>query len=165
AIMLLLKRSRISNLSFSRIKITLKLVAQNRNRRILIFHEDIRACELICRVLVENGISAGIYHSKRSQVERVQTLSDYRKGKVRVLVTCRALDEGFNVPETEIGIIAASTATYRQRIQRLGRVLRPTRGKTSADIYSLVASVPEIRRLAEEATDLDGLVDVIWSRA
>jgi hypothetical protein len=59
----------------------------------------------------------------------------------------RALDEGFNVPETEVGIIATSTATPRQRIQRLGRVLRPTEGKNGATVYTLVATEPEIQRL------------------
>jgi superfamily II DNA or RNA helicase len=80
-------------------------------------------------------------------------------------VSCRALDEGFNVPESEIGIIAASTATHRQRIQRLGRVLRPAPNKERAIIYSIVASVPEIRRLAAEAEDLKEIAEIEWSRA
>jgi superfamily II DNA or RNA helicase len=95
----------------------------------------------------------------------VQTLHEYRTGKIKVLVSCRALDEGFNVPETEVGIIAASTATYRQRVQRLGRVLRPATGKERAIIYSIVASAPEIRRLAAEAEDLKEIAKVEWSRA
>jgi superfamily II DNA or RNA helicase len=80
-------------------------------------------------------------------------------------ITCRALDEGFNVPETEVGIIAASTATRRQRIQRLGRVLRPVKGKETAVVYSLVATEPEIKRLREEETDLEGVANITWGRA
>ena len=82
-----------------------------------------------------------------------------------MLITCRALDEGFNVPETEIGIIAASTATRRQRIQRLGRVLRPVTGKATAVIYTLVATEPEIKRLREEEKELEGVAEVTWGRA
>ena len=82
-----------------------------------------------------------------------------------MLVTCRALDEGFNVPETELGIIAASTATHRQRIQRLGRVVRPAKDKTSASIYTLVATGPEIQRLKEEEAPLESIATVTWSRA
>jgi superfamily II DNA or RNA helicase len=77
----------------------------------------------------------------------------------------RALDEGFNVPETEVGSIATSTATPRQRIQRLGRVLRPTEGKNGATVYTLVATEPEIQRLREEEQDLEGVADVTWSKA
>jgi superfamily II DNA or RNA helicase len=84
---------------------------------------------------------------------------------VELLVTCRALDEGFNVPEAEIGIIAASTATRRQRIQRLGRIVRPSSGKSSATIYTLVATSPEIARLKEEEANLEGVANISWGRA
>ena len=96
---------------------------------------------------------------------RATALSNFRSGKVQTLVTCRALDEGFNVPETEIGIIAASTATSRQRIQRLGRILRPAKGKERALIYTLVASGPEIKRLQQEEENLEGVAKVSWTRA
>lgn len=162
---LFLRRARVQNLSLNRIQLTLRLVAANRGRRILIFHEDTNACDLIHSVLAENGVRSGIYHSKMPLRTRVEMLSAYRNGKIEVLVTCRALDEGFNVPETEIGIIAAATATRRQRIQRLGRVLRPAHGKESAIVYTLVASSPEIGRLQQEEKELEGVANVSWSQA
>ncbi len=82
-----------------------------------------------------------------------------------MLVTCRALDEGFNVPETEVGIIAASTATQRQRIQRMGRVLRPANGKDGATVYTLVATDPEVARLKKEEKELEGVANVTWAKA
>lgn len=162
---LFLKRARILNLSLNRIRLALRLVAKNRGRRTLIFHEDIEACDLIHSVLTENGIKSGVYHSKMPLRARAATLGQYRRGEIDILVTCRALDEGFNVPETEIGIIAASTATRRQRIQRLGRVVRPAKGKNGASIYTLVATGPEIQRLKEEEERLEGVATVTWSRA
>jgi superfamily II DNA or RNA helicase len=164
-IALFLKRARVLNLSLNRIRLALKLVAANRGKRTLIFHEDIEACDLIHNVLAENGVRSGVYHSKMQLRAKASMLSQYRKGEIDVLVTCRALDEGFNVPETELGIIAASTATRRQRIQRLGRVVRPAKGKSGAWIYTLVASGPEIDRLKEEETRLEGVATVSWSRA
>lgn len=165
ALRLMLRRTRVSNLSLARIRIAARLVAQNPHRRILLFHEDIAACDLIHSILRDNHVPSGVYHSRVPMPDRIATLAAYRKGQIRVLVTCRALDEGFNVPETEIGIVAAATATYRQRIQRLGRILRPSEGKTEAVIYSVVASLPEIRRLADEAKDLEDIVEVTWTRA
>lgn len=162
---LYLKRSRVLNLSVNRIRLALRLVAANPGKRTLIFHEDIEACELIHNVLVENGARSGVYHSKMRVRDRAQMLHLYREGTIDVLVTCRALDEGFNVPETELGIIAASTATRRQRIQRLGRVVRPADGKPDATIYTLVASGPEIQRLKEEESLLEGIATVSWTRA
>ncbi|MFY9618864.1 MAG: DEAD/DEAH box helicase [Pyrinomonadaceae bacterium] len=165
AIRLLLKRARFSNSSPTRVRIALKIIARHRDKKILVFHEDIHAAEFLFEVLRQNEVPVGIYHSKIPLSRRVSTLHDYRAGRISVLVSCRALDEGFNVPESEIGIIAASTATYRQRIQRLGRVLRPAPDKERAIIYSIVASIPEIRRLAAEAEDLKEIAEIEWSRA
>ena len=165
AISLYLRRSRLLNLSPERVKVTLKLVAKHRQKRILVFHEDVEACSVIHEVLLAMNFPAGIYHSGLAPKVRTQALSDFRQGHSNVLVTCRALDEGFNVPETEMGIIAASTATRRQRIQRLGRVLRPAEGKSGATVYTLVATKGEIERLKTEEQELEGVADIVWSRA
>lgn len=164
-IALFLKRARVLNLSLNRIRLALKLVAANRGKRTLVFHEDIEACDLINSVLVDNSVKSGVYHSKMPLRAKANMLGQYRRGEIDVLVTCRALDEGFNVPETEVGIIAASTATLRQRIQRLGRVVRPAKGKAGAVIYTLVATGPEIDRLKAEEVRLEGVAAVTWSRA
>jgi superfamily II DNA or RNA helicase len=86
----------------------------------------------------------------------------FRKGVVDILVTCRALDEGANIPETELAIVAAATASQRQRIQRLGRVLRPAKGKTRATVFTLYATDIERRRLKTEQNQLGEFVSVSW---
>lgn len=164
-ISLLLRRARVLNLSLNRVRLALKLIAAHRGRKLLVFHEDIEACNLIHRALSENGVRAALYHSEIALRERVLMLAGYRRGDFDVLVTCRALDEGFNVPEAEVGIIAASTATRRQRIQRLGRILRPSPGKDAATVFTLVASAPEIARLKEEEKSLEDVVRIDWVRA
>lgn len=164
-IALLLRRSRVVSSSKRRVIISLRIVAANRGKRTLIFHEDIDACNAMAAVLKANDISSAVYHSKMKVRERAEVLAAYRAGSVEVLVTCRALDEGFNVPETEIGIIASSTATRRQRIQRLGRIVRPSKGKENALVYTLVATAPEIARLQEEEAALEGVASVSWSSA
>lgn len=164
-IALLLRRARVLNLSLNRVRLALKIVGAHRGKRILVFHEDIEAVNVMFEILAQNNIKVAVYHSKMPMRARVAALTAYRSGAVSVLVTCRALDEGFNVPETEIGIIAASTATRRQRIQRLGRILRPAKGKQGAVIYTLLASVGELGRLKEEEAELEGVASVDWSRA
>jgi superfamily II DNA or RNA helicase len=162
---LLLKRSRVLNMSDKRIVLALRLVALKRSKKTLVFHENIDACEIIANVLRAADINAAVYHSRLRLRARAEVLSSYRSGEVQVLVTCRALDEGFNVPETEVGIIAASTATMRQRIQRLGRIVRPATGKNDASIYTLVATAPEIARLKTEEEALEGVAAVTWGSA
>ncbi|PTR33649.1 superfamily II DNA or RNA helicase [Luteibacter sp. OK325] len=165
SVALMLKRARVVNQSPRRVELALRIAASHRLNKILVFHEDIEACGVIDEVLRANGIRSGIYHSRLPLGDRGSVLHHYRTGSITSLVTCRALDEGFNVPDTEIGIIAASTATRRQRIQRLGRVLRPAEGKSSAVIYTLAATRGEIDRLKLEEQDLSDIANVSWSRA
>lgn len=165
AVSLMLRRSRVLNLSLRRIEVALRIIAKHQGARVLVFHENIEACEVIHRMLLENRLRTGMYHSKMKLRERAEVLAKFRSGDLDVLVTCRALDEGFNVPEAEVGIIAASTATHRQRIQRLGRVLRPSASKGSATIYTLAATGPEVGRLKDEESNLEGVAQVHWSQA
>ena len=104
---------------------------------------------------MKRGHSATIYHSQVGPSVRRDNLRLFRQGVFDVLVDCRALDEGINIPETQVAIIAAATASERQRIQRLGRVLRPAPGKDAALIYTLYAIEAEASRLANEARDLE----------
>ena len=59
----------------------------------------------------------------------------FRDGSLRILVSCRCLDEGIDVPDANIGIVLSGSAVERQRIQRLGRVIRRSPGKDAACLY------------------------------
>lgn len=162
---LMMRRASISNSARYRIPITCKLLEENRGRRAIVFHEKIDDAVEIYNNLVDRGFSATIYHSKINSALRRDNLRLYRKGVFDVLVTCRALDEGLNVPETEIAIIASSTSSERQRIQRLGRVLRPSDGKVKAKIYTLFATTPEANELKKEYKEFSELIDISWIKA
>jgi superfamily II DNA or RNA helicase len=51
-------------------------------------------------------------------------------------VITRVGDEGIDIPDASIGIIASGTGSKRQYIQRIGRLLRPKHGKR-AIIYEI----------------------------
>jgi superfamily II DNA or RNA helicase len=95
---------------------------------------------------------------------RQDNLRMFRRGQLDVLVTCRALDEGIDVPNASLAVIAASTASTRQRIQRLGRVLRPAPGKERALVYTIYATEVEKERLRMETKTIEGADVVRWSR-
>ena len=159
------RRSRLAASSVRRIPVTIRLAEQNRGSRLIIFHESIDSAEIILRVLTTMQFNATIYHSRISAELRRDNLRLYRSGVFDILVTCRALDEGVNIPETDVAIIASSTGSTRQRIQRLGRVLRPAPGKPRAKIYTIYVSKPEEVRLVKEARDLVGTGEVTWMRS
>jgi len=55
-----------------------------------------------------------------------------------VLLSCRALDEGIDVPECGIAVMIASGMSVRQLVQRKGRIMRPREGKV-AKLYIIYA--------------------------
>ena len=81
------------------------------------------------------------------------------------LVTCKALDEGFDYPEIDAALILSSSSSRRQRIQRMGRVLRITANKQNALIVTVYSSKTEFDKLREESNryKLEG-VPIKWQQ-
>jgi hypothetical protein len=95
------------------------------------------------------------YHSELGDTERAVALKRYRSGEARILVSCKALDEGLDIPSADVGIILSSTSEQRQRIQRLGRILRRQEGKLKASLFYLcLGNTVEDANLLEEGLEL-----------
>lgn len=80
--------------------------------------------------------------------ERNEILEKYANGEIEVLTSMKCLDEGVDVPRSEMAIFCASTGNPRQFIQRRGRILRKHPDKHMAIIHDLVV-VPEINSTQE----------------
>lgn len=78
-----------------------------------------------------------------NSIDREEILKNFEAGNVHVLTSMKCLDEGVDVPRSELAIFCASTGNPRQFIQRRGRVLRLHDDKTHATIHDLVV-VPEV---------------------
>jgi superfamily II DNA or RNA helicase len=162
---LLRERAAISNRSPMRVPIAVRLVERHPQSRLIVFHEQIAAANEIVDLLRKRGRRAAAYHSQLGAELRRDNLRQFRRGMIDVLVTCRALDEGVNVPDAGVAVIASATASTRQRIQRLGRVLRPAAGKHAASVYTLFATEVEQSRLENEAASLGDEVSASWMMA
>ena len=75
--------------------------------------------------------------------ERNGILEKFATGEIEVLTSMKCLDEGVDVPRSEMAIFCASTGNPRQFIQRRGRILRKHPDKHMAIIHDLVVA-PEI---------------------
>ena len=158
---LLFRRTSISIESGRRI-VACIAVAERYEGRGIIFHERIAAAEKIARILDRRGERVALYHSHLAPAIRRRNLELFRFGQVSKLVTCRALDEGLNVPDAEVAIIGASTRSTRQRIQRLGRVVRPSPHKKTALVCTLYATESEREALLAEEQRLEESAEVHW---
>lgn len=77
------------------------------------------------------------------QADRDSVLRDFSNGKLQVLTSMKCLDEGVDVPRSEMAVFCASTGNPRQFIQRRGRVLRTHPDKHMAVLHDLVV-IPEV---------------------
>lgn len=70
--------------------------------------------------------------------DRDAMLKGFADGSIDVLTSMKCLDEGVDVPRSELAIFCASTGNPRQFIQRRGRVLRTHKDKHFAIIHDLI---------------------------
>ncbi len=133
------KRTNLVSLASARISCAISLIEKlPDNEKILVFGERIRQTDELYRCLQEKYPGkVGRYHSRMGAQANQNTLTRFRDGDIRILIACKALDEGINIPDASIGIILSGTSVQRQRIQRLGRIIRKSEGKERASLYYL----------------------------
>jgi superfamily II DNA or RNA helicase len=123
------------------------------DHRTILFTERIETADTLLSMLRE-AFPGQIdrYHSLMDAEEKARALSRYRAGESKVIVCCHALDEGLNVPETDAGIVLSVGSGMRQRIQRVGRILRRGASGRLKKIYYLhIADSAEASELLPSA--------------
>lgn len=117
---------------------------QNPETKAILFHESIDEVMTLFALLCSEGYAVVAEHSEFPDALRAESLRLFRNGTARVIVSARSLIEGFNVPTADLGIIVAASASVRQRVQTLGRLLRRSRrddgSEKQATLYVLYAS-------------------------
>ena len=101
-----------------------KIIQKHLKSKVLVFNEYNKTTTKCYWELLEDNIKARVLHSQVPKDEREQLLNDYGNNKFNILLATKILDEGYNLPSIDCGIIMAGNSTAKQTIQRLGRVLR-----------------------------------------
>lgn len=124
---------------------------RDQETRAIVFHESIDEIEDLFLQMLHQGIPAVLEHSQLPDSLRAENIEAFRKGVARVIVSAKSLVEGFNVPSADVGIIAASSSSVRQRIQSLGRMLRRKPGGRTARVFVLYVRDTEDEAIYEKA--------------
>lgn len=106
-------------------------------RKMICFSPSIVAAEIHLDEFKQAGIRARLVHSKLPVAERIQSLDDFRSGRVDVLLNVYVLTEGFDVPATDCVILARGCGTAGTYLQMVGRGLRPAPGKQDCLLVDL----------------------------
>lgn len=91
----------------------------------------------ICRFTAETKIE-----------ERETIKQKFAEGKdLQAIAAIKCLDEGVNIPSIKTAFILASSTNPKEYIQRRGRVLRKSKGKTFAEIYDFITLPFELEEI------------------
>ena len=105
------------------------------------------------------GISTATITGKTPIEERVNAYARFQQGKIRTLVNCMVLTEGFDMPQASVACIARATRSRNLYVQMAGRVLRPWPGKDKALLLDVVGVTAE-QKLASIVDLAEGVREV-----
>jgi len=90
----------------------------------IIFCNTIRKVEWLKENLEKNNFTITCIHSKMTQDERNEVVTEFREGKTRLLLTTDLLARGIDIPQVNLVVnydLPQSKETYIHRIGRCGR--------------------------------------------
>ena len=136
------------------------------NERVLVTTLTKRMAEDLTDYLAEHGVKVRYLHSDIDTVERVEIISDLRKGLFDVLVGINLLREGLDLPEVSlVAILDADKEGFlrsaRSLIQTIGRAARHING--TAILYADVMT--DSMKAAIEETDRRRVKQVAFNLA
>ncbi len=163
--MLIFNRARMVKNSKNRIPFGIELLQKHKRDSWIVFTENKKQAKEFNKIINTKGYKSAIYNTDLDNSEREENLNNFKNGNLNVLVSCTALDEGFDMPEADGAMILSASSSKRQRIQRMGRVLRITANKQNALIVTVYSSKTEFDKLREESNryKLEG-VPVKWQQ-
>ncbi|MEZ4390298.1 MAG: DEAD/DEAH box helicase family protein [Polyangiales bacterium] len=133
------EQKQISLASQGKLSVLEGLLRQHARDRVLIFTNDNDTVYAISRRFLIPAIT-----HQTDVKERKELLDRFNQGTYPALVTSRVLNEGVNLPAANVAIVLSGTASVREHVQRLGRILRRQEGKRAV-LYEVIT-----RNTAEE---------------
>ena len=111
----------------NKIRLLAHLMQERRIASALVFSRTKHGANRIAQELVKRGITAAAIHGNKSQTARVQALSDFKAGRVRVLAATDIAARGLDIDALPFVInynLPDVPETYVHRIGRTGRAGR-----------------------------------------
>ena len=97
------------------------------------------------------------YHSGKTRKQRGLILDAFKNDTIKVLCSTKALNQGLDVPDANMGIICGITSKSLPMIQRVGRLVRFQEGKTGEIIILYVKDSQEEKWLKNSTKNLDNV--------
>tara|TARA_R110002012_G_scaffold24556_10_gene81992 strand:+ start:3814 stop:4998 length:1185 start_codon:yes stop_codon:yes gene_type:complete len=147
-------RKNVVDFAINKIEMIKNIVLLNMKNRILTFSGANEFTDKICDALSPLARS---YHSKKTKKQRKESLESFKSGDINVLCSTKALNQGFDVPDADMGIICGLTSKSLTMIQRVGRLLRFQENKVGTIIVLYIKNSQEEKWLKSSVKDLNNI--------
>lgn len=114
--------------------IALHYVKENLGKRMIVFFSTKKQITSFEKILKKEGIEYAVQVSGREEINDF----NYETGTKNILLCINMLEEGYDDPTLEVGIMVSFDNSVRRNKQRCGRLIRPY-GDKVAEIYYLIA--------------------------
>ena len=149
-------RKQIVDFAENKISTFANIYKANKDKRILVFGGANDFTDRLCDSIAPDAMS---YHSKKTKKQKEAALDSFRDGTINVLCSTKALNQGFDVPDANMGIICGITSKSLSMIQRVGRLIRFKECKVGEIIILYVADSQEEKWLKNAVKSLK---NVTW---
>ncbi|SDW97242.1 Helicase conserved C-terminal domain-containing protein [Alicyclobacillus hesperidum] len=109
-------------------------------RKTLVFAVDVKHAHTLAEWFQQRGIACAAVDGSMKPEERGAILQAFSDNKLRVLVNCQILTEGYDQPDVDAVVIARPTRSQSLYVQMVGRALRLHPAKTDALVLDLTGA-------------------------
>ena len=128
------------------IKAVKKLVAAN--KKVLILVVRLQHGKILKEALDEN-FSVKFLDGARGAAERLDTIEDMKSGSLDILIASKIFDQGIDIPDLDALVLAGSGKSSGRALQRIGRVIRKSKGKKKAIVVEFFDNCKYLRDHSE----------------
>ena len=150
------ERKSVVDFAENKIGVLKQIVMNNKDKKILTFAGANDFTDQMCHAL---SPCATKYHSNITKKQREQNLAEFREGKYNTLCSTKALNQGIDISNANMGILCGITSKGLTMIQRVGRLLRYEENKVSNIIILYVKNSQEEKWLKNAIKTID---NVLW---
>lgn len=148
------ERKQVVQHSASKIVKAKELIKKHKNDKVIVFSGTNAFTDSMGEAL-----EAFTYHSGFTQTQRKRIINEFKKEKNAILCSTKALNQGFDVPDISVGIIAGLDSKSLPMIQRVGRILRLNKNKVGK-VYILYIKDSQEEKWVQQSTKT--LTNVTW---
>ncbi len=100
-------------------------------------------------MVAQFGEEAAVVHSAQSADVNTEVLENFRQGNIRIIISVNMLNEGIDIPETDVVVFLRATSSLTIFFQQLGRGLRISGNKRLVRILDFVTNIERISMILE----------------